>query len=136
MDHKKIILNKICSEKSIELFTKLKITSLILFGSYNTDEYTAESDVDIAIIGENKIDLDDILELELYFETILNKEIDIIDLKSDNIDLFVKINILNSGTVLYSSDDNFNYEAYAQQVDWTYRENRNYMFFRRRDVLL
>ena len=136
MDHKKIILNKICSEKSIELFTKLKITSLILFGSYNTDEYTAESDVDIAIIGENKIDLDDILELELYFETILNKEIDIIDLKSDNIDLFVKINILNSGTVLYSSDDNFNYEAYAQQVDWTYIENRNYMFFRRRDVLL
>lgn len=135
MDEKKEILEKLTSEKTIDFVNKFNINSLILFGSFNTGEFTEESDVDIAIIGKEKIDLEYILELELYFENILNRAIDVVDIKSKNLDLFLKINILNYGRVLYSNDNNSSLELYKKYVDWLYRENQDYIFFRRRDVL-
>ncbi|HCW52625.1 MAG TPA: hypothetical protein DG753_02555 [Clostridium sp.] len=135
MDDKNIIIKQLCCEKSINLIKKFNITSLILFGSYNSNEYNESSDVDIAVIAEKKIDFDDIIELELYFETFLKKEIDLVDLKSDNLDLFLKIDILNSGTILYSNDRNFTFELYKKHIEWIFNENKDYMFFRRRDVL-
>ena len=72
----------------------------------NNGEFTEESDVDLAIICEEKMNLENILEIELYFEDILKREIDVIDLKSDSLDLFLKINILNNGKVLYTRDEN------------------------------
>lgn len=135
MDDKKIIIDKLCCEKSINKLNEFNITSFILFGSYNSNEYNEISDVDIAVLSENKMDLEDIIELELYFETLLNKEVDLVDLKNDSLDLFFKINILNNGTVLYSNDDNSNYELYKKHIGWIFDENKDYMFFRRRDVL-
>lgn len=135
MYERRMILENLNKDTTTDFINKFNITSLILFGSFNSGEFTEESDVDIAVIAENKIDLEDILELELYFEKILNKEIDVVDLKSDNLDLFLKINILDYGTVLYTIDDNSNLDLYRDYIDWIYKENRDYIFFRRRDVL-
>lgn len=74
--------------------------------------------------------------MELYFEKLLKREIDLIDLKSDNLDLFVKINILNTGSVIYSTDNNLELEILKNKVDKLYKENENFMYFRKRDLLL
>lgn len=129
------ILEKLKSIDSINFLSKYSINSFILFGSLNNGEFTEESDVDLAIICEEKMDLENILEIELYFEDILKREIDVIDLKSDSLDLFLKINILNNGKVLYTRDENKVLEEFKNTVDWIYRENKDYIFFRKRDVL-
>lgn len=88
------------------------------------------------MISHEKIDFDIILDMELYFEKLLKREIDLIDLKSDNLDLFVKINILNTGSVIYSTDNNLELEILKNKVDKLYKENENFMYFRKRDLLL
>ena len=129
------ILEKLKSIDSINFLSKYSINSFILFGSLNNGEFAEESDVDLAIICEEKMNLENILEIELYFEDILKREIDVIDLKSDSLDLFLKINILNNGKVLYTRDENKVLEEFKNAVDWIYRENKDYIFFRKRDVL-
>lgn len=120
---------------NINFMNKYNVNSVLIFGSLNRGEFSEDSDVDIAIIGENKIELDNILEMELYFEKLLKREIDVIDLQSDTLDLFVKINILNEGCVVYSIDDNKKLQSFKEEVDWIYKENENFIFFRKRDVL-
>ena len=73
--------------------------------------------------------------MELYFEKLLKREIDLIDLKNDNLDLFVKINILNTGSVIYSTDNNLELEILKNKVDKLYKENENFIYFRKRDLL-
>jgi Predicted nucleotidyltransferases len=135
VNERKKIFELLNSDKTIGFINKYSISSLLVFGSLNGDTFNEESDVDIAIIGNNKIDLDEILELELFLENLLNREIDVIDLKSENLDLFVKINILNEGEVIYSSDNNMNLNKFKEKTDLLYKENENFIYFRKRDVL-
>ena len=65
-DEKKLIMAKLKSEEVMNFLSKYDISSMLTFGSFNNKEnFTEESDIDIAIIGKNKIDLEDILEIEL-----------------------------------------------------------------------
>ncbi|WP_253198003.1 hypothetical protein [Clostridium gasigenes] len=61
--------------------------------------------------------------------------IDILDLRSTNLDLFVKINVLNNGKVIYSTDNNKNFNIFYDETDRIYKENENFMYFRKVDVL-
>lgn len=135
MNDKESILNKLTSEETLNLIKKYNVSSLILFGSLNGGDFNEESDIDLAIIGNDKIELDNILEMELYFENLCKREIDLIDLKSDSLDMFVKINILNKGRVLYSYDNNLNFKSFKNLVDMAYKENNDFIYFRRRDIL-
>lgn len=108
---------------------------MLTFGSFNNDDFTQESDIDIAVIGIENIPLDKILELELFLERTLGKEIDVIDLRSRELTIFLKINVLNEGKIIYSNDNNIILEKYKDEVDIIYRENENFFWFRRRDVL-
>lgn len=131
--NKEVTLRRI--RENIDFISKYNVSSVIIFGSLNRGEFNEDSDVDIAIIGKEKIELDNILDMELYFEKLLKREIDVIDLHSDTLDLFVKMNILNEGRVVYSKDNNKELEHFKEKVDWTYKENENFIFFRKRDVL-
>jgi len=135
LEDKKIILSKLISAQFIEFISRFDIYSIIVFGSVCNDEFNELSDVDIAILGRNKIPLDNILDIELFLEKFLDRQIDVIDLRSDTLDLFVKINILNSGNVIYSTDNNQLFEKFCEETDRIYRENENFMYFRRGDVL-
>ena len=135
LEDKKIILSKLTSAQFIEFISRFDIYSIIVFGSVCNDEFNELSDVDIAILGRNKIPLDNILDIELFLEKFLDRQIDVIDLRSDTLDLFVKINILNSGNVIYSTDNNQLFEKFCEETDRIYRENENFMYFRRGDVL-
>ncbi|WP_291565882.1 MULTISPECIES: type VII toxin-antitoxin system MntA family adenylyltransferase antitoxin [unclassified Clostridium] len=129
------ILEKIKSKDLIEISKNYMIKNILVFGSILTDDFNINSDVDIAILSDEKLKLNDILSLELFFEEILNRPIDVVDLNSTTLDLFIKINILNTGKVLYTSDNNKSLEELIDKLEWYYRENENFFYYRKRDLL-
>lgn len=135
-DEKKLIMNKLKSEEMMNFLSKYDISSMLTFGSFNNKEnFTEESDIDIAIIGKHKIDLEEILEIELYLERELNREIDVIDLRSEELNIFIKIRVLNEGKIIYCNDNNNVLEEFKNETDRIYKENENFFWFRRKDVL-
>lgn len=91
--------------------------------------------MDIAILGTSKLTIKEILKLELFLEDLLERNIDVIDLNSDNLDIFIKIDILNDGKSIYTTDNNKFLEKFIEKVDWYYRENEYYFKCRRRELL-
>jgi predicted nucleotidyltransferase len=134
-DEKKLIMDKLKSEEVVNFLDKYDISSALTFGSINNEDFSQDSDIDIAIIGKHKIDLEEILEIELFLGRLLKREIDVIDLKSRSLNLFLKINVLNDGIVIYSNDDNCNLEKLKDETDKIFKENENFFWFRRKDVL-
>ena len=134
-DEKKLIMGKLKSEEATNFLNKYDISSMLTFGSLNNEDFTPDSDIDIAIIGKHKIDLEEILEIELFLSKLLNKEIDVIDLKSESLYIFLKINVLNEGEIIYTNDNNYNLEIFKEETDKIYKENENFFWFRRKDVL-
>ena len=133
--NKEDILDILNSNEIKKLLSKYNIKSLIRFGSINTDEFYEYSDVDLAVISDIKLSFDDLITLEFTLQGLLNREIDIIDLNSSTLDIFIKINILNTGVFIHTFDDNFTLNKFYNSVDRTYIENENYIYFRRLDVL-
>ncbi len=131
---KEKILNKLRSEEFNDFIKRFDIINIVVFGSILTEEFNEESDVDIAVLGKGSFSLDDILEIELFLERFLEREIDVVDLKSKTLDIFVKISILNSCKVIYSTDNKV-FEDFCDDVEWVYRENENFIHFRKVDVL-
>ena len=134
-DEKKLIMDKLKSEEVMNFLNKDNISTMLTFGSFNNDNFSEQSDIDIAIIGKHKIDLEEILEIELFLGRLLKREIDVIDLKSRSLNLFLKINVLNDGIVIYSNDDNYNLEKLKDETDKIFKENEDFFWFRRKDVL-
>lgn len=129
------ILRKLDTNEFQDYIRKLPINSVLIFGSAITEDFNEESDIDIAILGESKMTIKDVLQLELFLEDLLQRNIDVIDLRNANLDIFIKINILNSGKVIYSMDNNKILEKLKEEVDWYYRENEYYFECRKRDLL-
>lgn len=129
------ILDKLKSKELKNYLSKLDINNALVFGSIITDNFNEESDVDIAILGTSKLTIKEILKLELFLEDLLERNIDIIDLNSDNLDIFIKIDILNDGKSIYTTDNNKFLEKFIEKVDWYYRENEYYFKCRRRELL-
>ena len=100
------ILDKLKSKELKNYLSKLDINNALVFGSIITDNFNEESDVDIAILGTSKLTIKEILKIELFLEDLLERNIDVIDLNSDNLDIFIKIDILNDGKSIYTTDNN------------------------------
>lgn len=135
LNDKSIILNKLSSDEFIKFIGEFNIDNVLVFGSICNDEFNEESDVDIALLGKHKIDLENILDIELFLEGFLEREIDVIDLRSESLDLFVKINILNNAKIIYSTDHNKLFDEFCDDTDKIYKENEDFIYFRRKDVL-
>lgn len=129
------IIDILNSKEVIDFINKYNVVTMIAFGSITNDAFTEESDVDLALLSYNEIPLDNILEIEMFLQRLLNREIDILDLRSTNLDLFLKINILNTGKVIHSVDNNRLLDILYNETDRLYRENENFIYFRRVDVL-
>lgn len=135
MFSKEQILEKIFSKEVYDKLNSYDLCSVVLFGSIVTDEFNQYSDIDIAIIGKESYELDTILDLEMYFESLLKREIDVVDLKSSNLDFFVKVSILNSYREVFSVDNNLELNKYYNEIDKIYKENENFFHFRKVDLL-
>jgi len=129
------IINKLYGEELKKYFNKYDIKSAIVFGSVITEEFNEESDVDIAILGNSQMDIKNILKLELFLEDLVGRSIDVIDLQNNNLDIFIKIDVLNTGMSIYTTDENESLEKFKESIDWYYNENKYYFECRKRDLL-
>lgn len=132
---KEQIIEKLKSKEVTDFINKYNIITMIMFGSIIGNGFNEESDVDLAVIAHTEMELDNILDIELFLQNLLNREIDVLDLRNKELDLFVKINILNNGKVIHSLDNNKSLESIYDETDRIYKENENFMYFRRGDVL-
>ena len=129
------ILDKLDSNELKSYLNNINVNSVLVFGSLINGDFSEESDVDIAVLGTSKLPIKDILKLELFLEDLLERNIDVIDLNSDTLDIFIKIDILNTGKSIYSIDNNTFLQDFLDKVDWYYRENEHYFNCRKRDLL-
>lgn len=129
------ILDKLDSNELKSYLNNINVNSVLVFGSLINGDFSEESDVDIAVLGTSKLPIKDILKLELFLEDLLERNIDVIDLNSDTLDIFIKIDILNTGKSIYSIDNNSFLQDFLDKVDLYYRENEHYFNCRKRDLL-
>lgn len=134
-DLQKLILEKLYSDELKNHFNKIGINTALVFGSVLNDEFNETSDVDIAILGINKFNIKTILNLELYLEDLLDRPIDVVDMNSENLDIFIKIEILNNSEVIYNEDNRVILDKLIDNTEWYYRQNEYYFKCRKRDLL-
>ena len=118
-----------------EIAERYHLNNIMLFGSALTDEFNEYSDIDIAVLGTTPLELDELFELEDFFENQFHRTIDVVDLRSESLDFFIKVNILNTAQVIFDSDSERMLTSLKEQVERYYRENENFFYFRRMDVL-
>lgn len=114
------ILALVKSKEFKDIFLKHNIRNVIIFASLTKDEFNEESDIDIAIIGDNKISSNLDLNLTLELEDFLERSIDLIDINDEDIENLIKIEALNSEMIIIKDDkynEKFNY------YDQLFKEN-------------
>lgn len=117
---KEDILRLVKSNEFKEIFKRNNIENVIIFGSVTKDDFNEESDIDIAIIGENKISDTVDLNLTLELEDFLGRSIDLIDINDEEIENIIKIEALNSDMVIIKDRI---YEETYNYYDNLFREN-------------
>lgn len=100
----------------IEIIQKYITPKLIyIFGSYNTEYFNKESDIDIAVLSENKITEENMWKIKLDLINETGKEIDFIDLNSAGI--ILKKEVVYKGKAIFFEDEKTKYEfEYRQAV--------------------
>ena len=117
------ILTLVKSKEFKDIFLKHNIRNVIIFGSLTKDEFNEESDIDIAIIGDNKISSNLDLNLTLELEDFLERSIDLIDINDEDIENLIKIEALNSEMVIIKDNkynEKFNYydELFKENIEF------------------
>lgn len=131
---KQQIISILKSKKCIDLFKMQNINSILVFGSIVSDEFEEYSDVDIAVLSTEKISIDCIMDLEDAISSIINREVDIVDLNHDEMDLRFKVSVYDSGVLIYNDDLDLYGKDY-NITDIIYKNNEEFRFFRERDVI-
>lgn len=98
---------EIIKEYIIKEFDPLAI---ILFGSFSRNSQNQESDIDIAMIS-NIIDKKRIFKEKLKLQELVKRDIDLVNLKSEEIYDSFRYEILMNGTILYCKNE-YKYDLY------------------------
>lgn len=117
---KEEVLALVSSQEFKDIFLKHKIDNVIIFGSLSTDKFNEESDVDIAIIGTEKISPKLDLTLSLELEDFLGRSIDLIDINDEDIENIIKIEALNSDMIIMKNEK---YDEKYVYYDILFKEN-------------
>lgn len=126
------VLKIIHSDLFKNIFLNNRITNVIIFGSLASGIFNEESDIDIAVISEDKISFKTELNITLELEELLGRNIDFIDINDENINNIIKIEALNSEEVIIK--DNLLDEA-LKSYDRLYRENEEFWYILDKVVL-
>ena len=117
---KEEVLALVSSQEFKDIFLKYNIDNVIIFGSLSTDKFNEESDIDIAIIGSEKISSKLDLTLSLELEDFLGRSIDLIDINDEDIENIIKIEALNSDMVIMKNEK---YDEKYVYYDILFKEN-------------
>lgn len=126
------VLKIVHSDLFKNIFLNNGITNVIIFGSLASGNFNEESDIDIAVISEDKIPFNIELEITLELEALLGRSIDFIDINDESINNMIKIEALNSREVIIK--DNLLDEA-LELYDRLYRENEEFWYILDKVVL-
>ena len=129
------IVDKLKGEECTNIFINAQINTALLFGSIITEDFEEYSDIDIAILSENEVMFNTLVCMEEELEKVLGREVDIINLKSKNVELNLRVNIYDTGEIIYNNDNIKSYNIDYGEVERLYRENESFRFFRKRDVI-
>lgn len=99
-------------------------SAIYLFGSYATGQQNEESDIDIAVLTPKPIDKLKLFEISTQMAITLNKEIDLIDLKSVYLDF--QFEIISTGRLIFSTDQQqvLEYEMIVMSMYQRFNEER------------
>lgn len=86
-----ILSNKDIISVIYDMTNRSDIDACYIFGSFLTDRFTDESDIDIAIIGDIK--LEDLLYLELSIEKAIGRSIDLV--KIEDLPMYIQLSIIS-----------------------------------------
>ncbi|MDR3595574.1 nucleotidyltransferase domain-containing protein [Clostridium sp.] len=109
---------------------KYNVESVGIFGSRARKENREDSDYDIFIIGNLK--LEEELALENELEKLLNNEVDIIKVSEESNKMLLK-NIVNEAELIYSENNSF--ENLYRFVETFFIENSDFIRIRERDLV-
>lgn len=135
INNKTEIIDLLNDNDCTRILKNYDINTMILFGSILTENFTEDSDVDIAILSSRKLSIDESLTLEEVLEKKINREIDIIDLKDINTELSIKVTIFDEGEVIYTSDRLNEYKNEYRNTEILYKDNETFRHFREREVI-
>lgn len=115
---------EILSKIKDTILNNLKVDIIILFGSYARETERYDSDIDIAIKPTNKIDKEQLLELQTTLEEKINIDVHLINLCTIEDDF--RYDILITGKPLYIKDNDtfweYNFKIYSDYLELN--ENR------------
>lgn len=102
---KRIICNNLSKNIIYTILKEIntKVYAIYIFGSYGTKYEREDSDVDIAVITDNKVSISNRYKLKTSLDSILNKTVDLSVIYDYNSNLMM--NILSNGYLIYESDD-------------------------------
>ncbi|MBE6067521.1 MAG: nucleotidyltransferase domain-containing protein [Clostridium lundense] len=121
------IFDKLKADECINKFKELGLNTVMLSESIVMENSKGYSDIDIAILSENDISLNRILELEEYLEKFLGTKVDAINLRDENLDLNLKVNIYDDSMIIYSDDNLRLYNMEYINTELLYKENEIFM---------
>ena len=98
---------EIIKEELIDAFDPLAI---IMFGSYSRNSQDAESDIDIAIVADT-LDKTILFENKQKIQELITQDLDLVNLKSEEIYDSFKYEVLMNGKILYCKDE-YKYDLY------------------------
>lgn len=126
------ILSIIYSDQLKNIFRNKNIQNVIIFGSLSNDNFNEESDIDIAVIPDSEFTFNDEIDIESQLEDLLGREIDIININSDNVNVLIKFEALNSKLIVMKNDTlNTTIDYYENY----YKENEEFWYFLDKAVL-
>ncbi|SHF74135.1 Predicted nucleotidyltransferase [Mariniphaga anaerophila] len=95
------------------------LSGLYVFGSYATDLHTSQSDLELAFLSPDKISVADRRDMQKALATLIDINIDLIDLKEASVVL--RAEILKAGKQIYSGNsyecDKFEMVTYSMYAD-------------------
>lgn len=104
-----MFLDKEIKEKTIEFIkSEFKVKFIYLFGSFAKGEGRADSDIDLAIYGENSFDTYELFIKANELSFIIKKDVQLIDLR--DVSTVFAAQIVGSKEVLFCSDKNLSFQ--------------------------
>lgn len=112
-----------------ETFTRDDIDDCYIFGSFLTNRFTEESDIDIAILGS--IELEDRLYIEGILEEKLGRAIDLVNIEELPRNIQLQIVSRNKKVVF---KDNENTDRYLYELNKWYKEEYPFWVKMQREI--
>lgn len=112
-----------------ETFTRDDIDACYIFGSFLTNRFTEESDIDIAILGS--IELEDRLYIEGILEEKLGRAIDLVNIEELPRNIQLQI-ISRNKKVIFK--DNENTDRYLYELNKWYKEEYPFWVKMQREI--